>query len=155
MLTALRFGLNGDVPEDAEPLNRIPHLEASFNEISDKIRRFLITHYRVVRGHMLVLAGVINRDIDVWESDLSTFVIDKCSGTMPPGASTVIEMLPLPAWKGMTGFVDRGRVLLAMQPLSPSPAPAPFSTPSGVVDSNMSTLPPRVASYFCKTVIAG
>ena len=55
---------------------------------------------------MLVLAGVINRDIDVWESDLSTFVRDKYSGIMPSGASTVIEIFPLPARKGMAGFVN-------------------------------------------------
>ena len=124
------------IPEDAEPLNRISHHKASFNEISNKFSRFRITHYSVVRGRMLVLAGVINRDIGVWESDLSTFVRDTYSGTMPPGASTVIEVFPLPDWKGMTYFINGGRVLLAMQPLSLVPAPAPSSTPSGGVDSN-------------------
>ena len=85
---------------------------------------------------MLVLAVVINREIGVWESDLSTFVRDKYSGTMPPGVSSVIEMFPLPAWKGITDFVNREGVLLAIQPVSPVPAPAPSSTPSGGIDSN-------------------
>ena len=84
LLAVLRLGLNDEVPGNAEPLNRISHLEASFNEISNKFRRFLISHYSVVRGRMLVLAGVINRDIGVWESGLSTFVRDKYSGTMSP-----------------------------------------------------------------------
>ena len=76
-LTVLCLGLNDGVPKDAEPLNRIsPLLEASFNEISNTFHRFRITYYSVVRGRML-LAGVINRDIGVWESDLSTFVRDK------------------------------------------------------------------------------
>ena len=97
LLTVLSLGLNDEVPEDAESLNRISHHKASFNEISNTFSRFLITHYSAVRGRMLVLAGVINRDIGVWESDLSTFVRDKYSGTMPPGASTGIEMFPLPA----------------------------------------------------------
>ena len=55
----------------------ISHLEPLFNEISNKFRRFFITHYSVVRARMLVLASVINRDIGVRESDLSTFVRDK------------------------------------------------------------------------------
>ena len=55
---------------------------------------------------MVVLAGVINGDIGVWESDLSTFVRDKYSGTMPPGA--IIEMSPLPAWNEMTDFISGG-----------------------------------------------
>ena len=93
----------------------------------------LITHYSVVRGRMLILAGVINRDIGVWENSLSTFVRDKYSGTMPPRASTVIE---IPAWKGITDFDRRGGVLLAMKPLSPTPAPAQSSISSGGIDSN-------------------
>ena len=48
LLTVLRLGLNDDVPEDGESLNRISHLEASFNEIPTSFRRFLITHYSVV-----------------------------------------------------------------------------------------------------------
>ena len=63
LLTVLRLGLNDDASENAEPLNRISHLEASFNEISNKFRRLLITHHSAVQGSMLVLAGVINRDI--------------------------------------------------------------------------------------------
>ena len=47
LLTMLLLGLNDDVPEDAEPLNRIFHLEASLNEISYEFHRFLITHYQV------------------------------------------------------------------------------------------------------------
>ena len=88
LLTVVHLGLNGDVPEDAESLNRIYHLDASFNDISNKFRRFLIAHHSVVHGRMLVLAGAVNRDIGVWESDLSKFVRDKYSGTMPPGAGT-------------------------------------------------------------------
>ena len=106
LLTVLRLGLNDEVPEDAEPLNRVSRLEASFKEISNKFRRFLITHYGVVRGRILVLADVINRDIGVWESELSTFVRHKYSETMPPGASTVIDMFPPPTWKGMADFVN-------------------------------------------------
>ena len=136
LLTVLLLGLNDDVPEDAEPLNRTHHLETSFNEISNKFRRFLITRYSVVRGRMLVLAGVINRNIGVWESDLYTFVRNKYSRTMSPGASTVIAMFPLLAWKGMTYFANGRGVLLVMQPLSPAPSPAPSSTPSGGVDFN-------------------
>ena len=74
LLTVLRLVPNDDVPKDAEPLNRISHLAASFNEKSNKFRRFFITHYSVAPGLMVVLAGVINRDIGVWESNLSTFV---------------------------------------------------------------------------------
>ena len=85
---------------------------------------------------MLVLAGVINHDIGVWESDLSKFVCDKYSGTMTPGVSSVIEMFALPARKGITDFVNKEGVLLAKPPASPVPAPAPSSTPSGDVDSN-------------------
>ena len=59
------------------PSNRIYHLEASSKNISNNFRSFLITHYSVVRGRMLVLAVVNNHDIGVWESDLSTFVLDK------------------------------------------------------------------------------
>ena len=44
-------------------------------------------------------------------------------------------MFPLPAWKGITDFVNREGVLLAVQPVSPVPAPAPSSTPSGGIDS--------------------
>ena len=65
-----------------------------------------------------------------------TLVRDKCPGTMPPGVSSVIEMFPLPAWKGITDFVTWGGVLLAIQPVSPVPVPAPSSTSSGGVDSN-------------------
>ena len=65
LLTMLRLGLNDEVLGNTEPLNRISHLVASFNEISNKFRRFVITHYSAVRGRMLVLAGVINRDIGV------------------------------------------------------------------------------------------
>ena len=104
---------------------------------------------------MVVLAGVINCDIGVWESDLSTLVRDEFSGTMPPGAGTVIEMFPLSAWKGMTDFVSGGRVLLAMQPLSPAPAPAPFQHPAAAstpTSAPMLTIP---ASSFCSTVTAG
>ena len=36
----------------------------------------------------------------------------------------------------MTDFVNDGGVLLAMQLLSPAPAPAPSSTPNGGIDSN-------------------
>ena len=86
---------------------------------------------------MLVLAGVTNRDIGVWESGLSTFVRDKCSATMPPGVGAVIEMFPIPVWKGMTDFVNRQKgVLLPLQPSSPVPAPTPSLTPSGGVDFN-------------------
>ena len=66
----------------------------------------------------------------------ATLVRDKYSGTMPPGVSSVIEMFPLPSWKGITDFVNGGGVLLAIQPVSPVPVPAPSSTPSGGVDSN-------------------
>ena len=109
LLNVLHLGLNDDILDNAEPLSRISHLEASFNETSNKFRRFLITHYSVVRGSMLVIAGVINRDIGVWESDLSTLVRDKYSGTMPPGVGTAIEKFPLPAWEGMTDFLDGGK----------------------------------------------
>ena len=107
LLTVLRLGLNNDVPEDTEPLNRVPHLEASFNEISNKFRRFLIAHYSVVCGRTLVFAAVINRYIGVWENDLSTFFRDKCPGIIPPEVGTVIEMFTLPAWKE-TDFVNGG-----------------------------------------------
>ena len=53
----------------------------------------------VVSGRMLVLAGVINREIGVWYNGLSIFVRNKYSGIMPSGAGTVIDMFPLPAWK--------------------------------------------------------
>ena len=114
LVTILRIDLYDDVPEDAAPLNRISCLEASFNEIFNKCRRFLITHWSKVRGRMLVLAGVINRDMGVWESDLYTFVRDEHSGSMPPGAGIVIEMFPLRAWKGMTGVVNEGGLMLPM-----------------------------------------
>ena len=68
LLTVLRLSLNDEVPEDAEPLNRISHLVALFNEMSNKFHRLLITHYSVVRGRMLVLADVINRDIGVGQA---------------------------------------------------------------------------------------
>ena len=97
LLTVLLLGLNDDVLEDAEPIHRSSYLEASFNEIAKKFRRFVITYYSVVRGCMPVLAGVNNCDISVWESDLSTFVRGKNSGIKPPGASTVIELFSLPA----------------------------------------------------------
>ena len=42
----------------------------------------------------------------------------------------------LSAWKGMTYFVKGEEVLPTLQPLSSVPAPAPFSRPSGGVDSN-------------------
>ena len=99
LLTVLRLGLNDDVPEDAEALNRISHLEASFSNISIMSRRFLITYYIVFRTRMLVLAGGISRDIGVWENDMSTFLRDKCSETMPPGAGTIIELFPSPHLK--------------------------------------------------------
>ena len=82
LLTVVRLGLNDDVPEDTESLNRISHL------VPNKFRRFLITHYSVFRGCILELAGAINRDIGVWESDLSKFVRDKFLETMPSGAGT-------------------------------------------------------------------
>ena len=104
LLTVPRLGLNDDVPGNAEPLNSILHLKASFNEIPNKFRRFR----SVVRGRMLVLTGVTNRDIGVWKSNLSTFMRDRYSGAMPPGADTAIDMLPLPARKGMTGSVSSG-----------------------------------------------
>ena len=100
LLAVLRLGLNDDVPEDAEPLNRISHLEASFNEISNKFHRFFITHYSVVRGRMLVLGGIINHGIGVWESDLSTLVRDKYSGTMPPGSGTSSRCFLCPPEEG-------------------------------------------------------
>ena len=50
LLTFVRLGLNDDVLEDTESLNRISHLDASFNDIPNKFRRFLITHYSVFRG---------------------------------------------------------------------------------------------------------
>ena len=86
---------------------------------------------------MLVVAGVINRDIGVCESD-STFVRDKYSETMARGAGTIIKMFPLPAWKAMTGFgIGRGGGGVAGHaPLSPPPAPASSSTFSGGVNSN-------------------
>ena len=65
LLTVLRLGLNNDVPEDAELLNRVPHLEVSFNEISNKFRRFLIAHYSAVCGRMFVFTAVISRYIGV------------------------------------------------------------------------------------------
>ena len=68
LLPVLDLGLNDDVPTHAEPLNRISRLEVLFNGISNKLYRFLITHYSF-RGHLLVLTGVINRDIGVWKSD--------------------------------------------------------------------------------------
>ena len=106
LLTVLRLGLNDDVPEDTKPLNRISRLEASFNEISNKFRMFFIPHYSVVGGSMIVFACAINRDVGVWERTLPTSVRDKYSGTMPPGGSAVIEMFPLPTWKGVTDFVN-------------------------------------------------
>ena len=48
LLTMLRLGLSDEVFDDAEPLNYISRLDASFNEIYNNIRRFLITHYSVV-----------------------------------------------------------------------------------------------------------
>ena len=105
------------ISSDAEPLNISSFPQASFNEISNKFSRFHITHYSIVHGRILVLAGVINRDIGVWESGLSTFVRDKYAGIMPPGAGTVIEMFPLPSWERTMDFVFGGGVLLAMQPL--------------------------------------
>ena len=77
LLTVLYLGINDHVPEDMEPLNCISRLEASFNEISTKFCRFLITHYSIVHRRMIMIAGVINRDIGAWKSDLSTFVRDK------------------------------------------------------------------------------
>ena len=155
LLTVLRLGLNDDVPKDAEPLDRVSHLVASFNEISNTFRRFLIAHYSVVRGRMRVVAGVINRDIGVWESDLSTLVRDKNSGATPPGASTVIEMFPLPARKGMTGLLTGGGCCSPCNPCRLPPLPphlhhsAAASTPTSV------PLPTVPASYFCSTVTAG
>ena len=96
LLTVLRLGLNDAVPEDAEALNRISRLEASFSNISNMFRRFPVTYYIVVRTRMLVFAGGINRDIGVWENDLSTFLRDKCSGTLPLGAGTTIELFRRP-----------------------------------------------------------
>ena len=97
LLAVLCLGLNNDVPEDTETLNCISRLKASFNEISNKFRMFLFTRYWVIRGRMLVLAVVIQRDIGGWESDPTTLVRDKYSRTMPPGSSAVVEMFPLPA----------------------------------------------------------
>ena len=91
-LTVLRLGLNDGVPKPGEPLSCIFHFEATFNEIFNKFRMLLITHYSVVRGCILVLAAVINRDIGVWGSGLSTFVRHEYSGTVPPGAGAVIEI---------------------------------------------------------------
>ena len=97
----------------------ISHIEASFNEISNKFRRFLIMHYNVGRGRMLVLAGVINRDIGVWKSDLSTVVGKKYSGTIPRDVYS-------PHGEMDDGFYQQGGggggVLLAIQPLSPTSA---------------------------------
>ena len=108
--TALRIGRNGDAPNQVhmEPLRHTFHLVVSLSDISYESRRFFITYYSVVRGRMFVVAGVINLDIGVWENDLSTFMRGEYSGTIPPGAGTVIEMFPLLTWKGRTGFVDRG-----------------------------------------------
>ena len=109
LLTVLRLGLNDEVLENTQPLNYISRLEASFNDISDKLSMFFITHYSVVRDRMLVHAGVINRDISVYESDLSKFVRDKYSGAMPPGAGTAIEMFPVPPpGEGRWIFLTRG-----------------------------------------------
>ena len=105
---------------DAESLKRISRL------------RFFIPHHRVVRGRLLVLTNVINLDFGVWESDMSTFARDKYPGTLPLGAAIVIEMFPLPAWKGVVDFINGGRVWWAIQPLSPAPAPTPSSTGVGV-----------------------
>ena len=96
------------VSSDSEPLNRISHHEALFNKISNKFCRFLIANYIVVLGGMLVFAGVTNYETGVWKSNLSTSVRDKYSETMSPGAGCVIEMFPLPVWKGMMNFVPRG-----------------------------------------------
>ena len=96
-----------DVPKYTEPLNRIYRLEPSFNEIFTKFSMVLLTHDSVVRscmlalagvlrGRMLVLAGAFNHDIGIRKSDLSIFVRDKCSGTMPPGAGTIVEMFLSP-----------------------------------------------------------
>ena len=76
--------------------NCISYLKASFSEISKTFRKFLITHYSVVRGRMLVLASIINHDSSMWERGLSIFVREKYSQTMPLGADTVIAMFPLP-----------------------------------------------------------
>ena len=100
LLTMLRLGLNDDIPEDAESLNRISHLEVSFKEISNKFRKFLIAHYSVVRGRMLVFAVVINRDIGRGETDLSTFVCDKYSGTILPEPVLSSRCLLSPRGKG-------------------------------------------------------
>ena len=134
LLTVLRLGVNDDVPENAEPLDSNSSLEASFSEISNKFRRFLIAHYGVTRGRMPVFAGVINRDIGLWESYLSAFMRGKDLGTMRPDTGAVVEMFTLPDWKGMTCFVNGGGVLLATQTLSPAPVPAPSSTLSGGAD---------------------
>ena len=40
LLTMLHLGLNDEVLENTEPLNRISHLEASFNEISNSSAGF-------------------------------------------------------------------------------------------------------------------
>ena len=156
LLTVLHLDLNNDVPEDAEPLNRISHLEASFNEISNKFRRFLTTYYSVVRGRMLVLAGAISRDIGVWESDLSTFVGVKYSGAMTPGASTVLEMFPLPAWKGMTDFVNMGGE--CWSPCNPRrfpPLPPRLQHPAAASTLTSAPPPTVTASSSSSTVTAG
>ena len=123
LLIVLHLGLNDDVPKNTDPLNRISHFEVPFNEISNKFRRLLITHYSVLRGRMLVLAGIINCDIGVWESDLSTYLRDKYSGIMPPGTGNVVEMFPLLIWKGTTDVVNGWGVLLTTQPSSPAATP--------------------------------
>ena len=61
LLTVPRLDLNHGVPEDMEHLNRTYHIETSFNKIFNKFHRFLIMHCSVIRGRMLLLAGVINQ----------------------------------------------------------------------------------------------
>ena len=90
-LTMLRLGLNGDILEDAEPVFLASRPRPTRSPASSA------GSYSEVRRRMLVLAGVINHDIGVWKINLPIFVRDKYSGTMPPGADTVIEMSTLPA----------------------------------------------------------
>lgn len=104
----LSLDLDRHPPADFEPLDRISRLEAALNDISDKFRRFLITHHGLVSGRISILAGVINRDLDEWESVLSRFGRDNYPTTSPPGLEAAIIMSPLPVSKGMAGFVNGG-----------------------------------------------
>lgn len=83
LLTVMRLVLNEDVPEYFQPLQSIACLDASFKDIADKFRSSLIIPHSAVRSQISVLTTLLNRDFGKWESDLSKFVRDIYSGTVP------------------------------------------------------------------------